>query len=66
MVKCPFYEYEASEGSFRALREPWRFRFYTIRMLECPACRNIFNYYRGVSSKGRASEFVVRVKPRRG
>jgi uncharacterized C2H2 Zn-finger protein len=33
--------------------------------LECPRCHKVFNYYSGVSPKGKKSEFVVRVKPRK-
>lgn len=61
MVKCPHYGYE---GSFKLVRNPWRFRFYEVKMISCPKCRGIFNYYRGTSPRGKASEFVVRVKPR--
>jgi uncharacterized C2H2 Zn-finger protein len=33
-------------------------------MMECPRCHGVFNYYRGVSPKGKGSEFVIRVRPR--
>jgi len=65
MVKCPFCGYEANVSQFKPLREPWKFRFYTVRMLECPRCHGVFNYYKGVSPRrGKVSEFVIRVKPR--
>ncbi|MGC9012691.1 hypothetical protein WLZ34_01570 [Thermogladius sp. KZ2Tp1] len=65
MVKCPYCGYEADVSAFKLLREPWRFRFYTVMRLECPRCHKVFNYYSGVSPKGKKSEFVVRVKPRK-
>jgi len=65
MVRCPFCGYEADVSGFSLLRNPWRYRFYEVRMLECPRCGRVFNYYRGESPKTkRASEFVVRVRPR--
>jgi len=64
MVKCPYCGYEAGVDDFKLLREPWRFRFYTVGVLECPKCRGAFNYYRGVSPGGEVSEYVIRVKPR--
>jgi hypothetical protein len=33
-------------------------------MLECPKCKGKFNYYAGVSAKGKASEFMIKIKPR--
>lgn len=36
--------------------------FMTLK--ECPKCNGIFNYYKGVSSKGKTSEFVIRIKPK--
>ena len=65
MAKCPFCGYKADINSFRLLREPWKFRFYKVRMLECPKCGGIFNYYRGISPRGKTSEFVIRVKQRK-
>ena len=65
MVKCSFCGYEADVSEFKLLREPWKFRFYTVKMLECPRCHNIFNYYTGKSPRtGRLSEFYVRIRPR--
>ncbi|MFP3319806.1 MAG: hypothetical protein RXO24_04540 [Acidilobus sp.] len=60
MVKCPYCGYE---GEFRVLRT-WRFRFYNVSRMECPRCHGVFNYYQGVSPKGKRSEFVIRVRPR--
>ena len=60
MVRCPYCGFE---GEFNLLRT-WRFRFYDVRMISCPRCRGVFNYYSGVSSTGRRSEFVVRLRPR--
>uniref|UniRef100_A0A7J3ZK44 Uncharacterized protein n=1 Tax=Fervidicoccus fontis TaxID=683846 RepID=A0A7J3ZK44_9CREN len=65
MVKCPYCNYEADASGFKLLREPWRFRFYTVRMLECPKCHSVFNHYHGVSPRGgKTSEFAIRVKPK--
>jgi len=61
MVKCPFCGYEADVSKFKLLKEPWKFRFYTVKMLECPKCHKVFNYYYGVSPKGKVSEYVIRV-----
>lgn len=63
-MKCPFCGYEGSEESFKLLREPWRFRFYTVKRLQCPKCGGIFNYYSGVTAEGKKSEFLIRVRPR--
>ncbi|MEM1793268.1 MAG: hypothetical protein QW794_06375 [Thermosphaera sp.] len=64
MVKCPFCGFEADANRFKLLREPWRFRFYEVEMLECPRCRKVFNYYEGTSPRGKHSSFTIRVKPR--
>ena len=61
MAKCPYCGYD---GEFREVRDPWRFRFYTDKMLECPKCRGLFNYYHGVSPRGKVSEYVIRIRPR--
>ena len=63
-VKCPYCGYEASVAGFKLVKGPWRFRFYAVKMLECPRCNGVFNYYSGVSPKGKRSEFVIRVRPR--
>ncbi len=65
MVKCPFCGCEADVSEFKLLREPWKFRFYEVKMLECPRCHKIFNYYTGKSPRtGGLSEFYVRIRPR--
>ena len=65
MTKCPYCGYEADLSEFKLLREPWRFRFYEVRMLSCPRCGGVFNYYIGRSPRsGRMSEFYVRIRPR--
>ena len=64
MVKCPYCGYEADVSSFKLLRKPWKFQFYTVTMLECPKCHGVFNYYSGVSSRGKKSEYVIRIRPR--
>jgi len=60
MVKCPCCSYE---GEFK-FSKTWKFRFYDVKRMECPKCNGIFNYYKGVSSKGKTSEFVIRIKPK--
>jgi transposase-like protein len=60
MVKCPYCNYE---GEFK-FGKTWKFRFYDVKRMECPKCRGVFNYYKGVSSKGKTSEFVIRIKPK--
>lgn len=65
MVKCPFCGYEADASKLKPLRSPWKFRFYEVKMYECPRCHNVFNHYFGVSPRtNRASEFVIRARPR--
>ena len=63
-VKCPYCGYEADEAGFKLVKGPWRFRFYTVKMLECPRCHGVFNYYSGISPSGKRSEFVIRMKPK--
>ena len=63
-IRCPFCGYETDVSAFKLLREPWRFRFYTVRMLECPKCHKVFNYYFGVSPRGKRSEYVIKIRPR--
>jgi len=66
-LRCPYCGYEAYASKFKLLRDPWRFRFYEVKRLECPRCHNIFNYYFGINPRsGEVSEFVIRVKPRGG
>ena len=64
MVRCPYCGYEADLSGFKLLREPWKFRFYIVRMLECPRCHCVFNHYSGVSPRGKRSEFIIRIRPR--
>ncbi|MEM1831725.1 MAG: hypothetical protein QW504_05685 [Sulfolobales archaeon] len=64
MVKCPFCGFETGVEGFKQLRESWRFRFYEVKMLECPRCRKVFNYYEGVSSRGKHSSFTIKMRPR--
>jgi len=64
MVKCPYCGYEAKVENFRLIKPPWKFRFYEVKSLECPRCNGIFNYYSGISPKGRKVEFTIRMKPR--
>ncbi|AWR96154.1 hypothetical protein DFR86_00400 [Acidianus sulfidivorans JP7] len=46
--------------NFKLLKDPWKYRFYEVRRLECPKCHGIFNYYKGVSPKsGKISEFTI-------
>ncbi|MEM4854754.1 MAG: hypothetical protein QXJ64_04795 [Thermosphaera sp.] len=52
MVKCPSCSFESGASNFKQLRELWKFRFYEVRMLECPRCKNVFNYYEGTSPRG--------------
>jgi len=65
MVKCSYCNYEDNVLEFEPLREPWKFGFYIVRMLECLKCDGIFNYYSGVSPKGRKSEFMIMLGGRR-
>ena len=62
MVKCPYCGYE---DKFRDVKTPWKFRFYTVKMLECPICHGVFNYYHGVSPKrGKVLDFTIRIRPK--
>jgi len=60
VVKCPYCGYQ---GEFK-VHKTWRFRFYTVKRLECPKCHGVFNHYSGVSPRGKTSEYTIRVKPR--
>ena len=64
MVKCPYCGYETDVDEFELVREPWKFRFYKVKMLKCPRCHNVFNYYSGVSPHRKKSEYVIRIRPR--
>lgn len=58
MVRCTFCGYEADLGELELFRDPWRFRFYEVKMLKCPKCKGIFHYYTSRSpstSKHRSS-----------
>lgn len=61
LPRCPHCGYE---GNFELLKT-WKFRFYDVKMLACPNCNGVFNYYYGVSPKGRRSEFVIKIRPRK-
>lgn len=63
-IKCPFCDFLSDESAYRSLRETWKFNFYTVRRFECPNCSGVFNYYEGVSPRGKHSVFVIRVRPR--
>lgn len=63
-IKCPFCGFSSDEDVYKKLRKPWRFRFYTVKMLKCPKCGGVFNYYEGVSPKGKQSVFVIKIRPR--
>ena len=59
MVKCLHCGYEAELSEFKLLREPWKFRFYEVKMLSCPKCKGVFNYYAGKSPRsGKMSNFM--------
>ena len=60
MRKCPYCDHV---GEFKVLKT-WKFRFYNVERLECPKCKGVFNYYSGISPRGKKSEFLIRVKPR--
>jgi len=58
MVKCPYCNFE---GEFKVLKT-WKFRFYDVKMLECPSCKRRFNHYHGTSPRSsKPSEFVIRL-----
>ena len=64
MIKCPHCGFVGEITDFKTIKS-WRFRFYTVTMLECPKCGGIFNYYKGISPrKGTLLEFYVKIKPR--
>jgi predicted site-specific integrase-resolvase len=63
MVKCP---YCVGEEGFNELKS-WRFRFYTVKRIQCIKCKDMFNLYFRVSPRDKKSEFVIKVKaPVRG
>jgi len=63
MARCPFCGYEADVSQFKFPRDPWKFRFYEVRMIGCPKCCGVFSYYSGISPKEEKSEFDIRIKP---
>jgi len=64
VIKCSFCNFEADANNFKLLREPWRYGFYEVRMLECPKCKGVFNYYEGTSPRGKRSSFTIKMRPR--
>ncbi|MEM4976812.1 MAG: hypothetical protein QXT64_05770 [Desulfurococcaceae archaeon] len=59
MVKCPYYGFESGLEGFNQLREPWRFKFYEVKMHECPRYKGVFNYYEGTSPRGKLVSLVT-------
>ena len=59
-LKCPYCGFE---GKFNVLKM-WKYGFYDVSRLKCPKCGGRFNYYIGVTSKGKRSEFVIRGRPK--
>jgi len=58
MIKCPHC---GLERDFKELKS-WKFRFYDVKLFECPKCKRKFNHYYGVSPRsGKVSEFVIRI-----
>ncbi len=65
MVKCPYCGYEVDVSSFKLIRKPQKFCFYTVKMLECPKYHGVFNYYHGVSPRScKVSEIFIKIEPR--
>ncbi len=65
IAECSFcgYEDDVSDSIFPI--EPWRFRFYMVKMLERPRYHKVFNYYQGISPRGgKIPLFVFRIKLR--
>ena len=57
-MKCP---YCGKEVDFTIIKT-WKFRFYEVKLLQCPKCMKKFNYYHGVSPKtGKISDFIIRL-----
>jgi len=65
MVKCPYCRYETDISQFKLLKGPWKFRIYDVKRLECPKCHGVFNYYYGITSNNKVSEFTVKIRPRK-
>jgi len=62
MVKCPYYGFEGESK----LLKMWEFSSYSAKMLECPNCRRVFNYYHGISPKTKKEISFIKIKPRKG
>lgn len=60
VIKCPHCGFEAPLEDFKLVRKPWKFRFYTVRRLQCPSCGRIFNYYSGRAPSGKLVEYVTK------
>ena len=65
IVKSHFCGYEADISQFKFLRDPWNFRFYEVKMIECPKCHGVFTYYY-ITSNNQATEFTIKIRPRKG
>jgi len=63
-VRHPFHSFESSVRSIKLLRQPWRFRFYEVKMLVCPKCKGVFNYYEGTSPRGKHTSFAIKLRTR--
>jgi uncharacterized Zn finger protein len=62
MIKCPYCGYE---GEFTLLKT-WKYRWWDVKMVRCPRCGGVFNYYYGISPKNRQIlEFTIKIKPKR-
>ncbi len=64
MPRCPSCGFEGELGSFKQLRGNWKYNFYTVYRLQCPVCGSVFNYYVGISPRGKPSSFTIASKPR--
>ena len=59
-VKCPYCGYEANIKDFKLVKNPWKFRFHEVKVLECPSCHKAFKYYYGISPKtGKISKYTI-------
>lgn len=61
---CPYCGYEGYVSSFKLLRDTWKYNFYTVYRLQCPMCNKVFQYYVGISPKGKKSSFTIKMGPR--
>ena len=64
MVKCPHCGFEGIDRAFTLLKT-WKYGYYNVKRLQCPICSGKFNYYHGVSPRGKTIEFVIRVGGKR-